>query len=46
MKPLYGIPEVGNHWFADYYLHYKNKLVGNLTWNFVCIANYLNFLYG
>lgn len=31
--------------FAIYYLYYKNILVGNLTRTFVCIANYLYFLY-
>jgi hypothetical protein len=25
-KPLYGIPEVGTHWWAIYYNHYKEKL--------------------
>ncbi len=26
IEPLYGIPKVGNHWFATYYTHYKEKL--------------------
>ena len=26
IKPLYGVPEAGNHWFAIYYTHYKEKL--------------------
>lgn len=26
MKPLYGVPEVGNHWFATYHTHHKEKL--------------------
>ena len=26
MKPLYSVPEVGNHWFATYHKHYKDKL--------------------
>ncbi len=26
MKSLYDIPEVGNHWFATYYTHYKENL--------------------
>ena len=26
MKPLYGIPEAGNHWFATYHTLYKEKL--------------------
>lgn len=30
--------------FATYHLHYKNKLVDNLTQTFICAANYLYFL--
>ncbi len=26
MKPLYGVPEADNHWFATYHTHYKKKL--------------------
>ena len=26
MKPLYGVPKAGNHWFATYYTHHKEKL--------------------
>ena len=26
IKPLYGIPEAGNHWFKTYHLHYIEKL--------------------
>ena len=26
MKPLYDVPEAGNHWFATYHTHHKNKL--------------------
>ena len=26
MKPLYGVPEAGNHWFAIYHTHHKEKL--------------------
>lgn len=26
MKPLYCVPEAGNHWFATYYKHYIEKL--------------------
>ena len=26
MKPLYGVPEAGNHLFATYHTHYKDKL--------------------
>ena len=26
MKPLYGVPEAGNHWFATYHTHHKEKL--------------------
>lgn len=26
MKPLYGVPEVGNHWFATYHTLHKEKL--------------------
>jgi hypothetical protein len=26
IKPLYGIPEAGNHWFNTYYNHHTKKL--------------------
>ena len=26
IKPLYSIPEAGNHWFKTYHLHYTEKL--------------------
>jgi hypothetical protein len=26
VKPLYGVPEAGNHWFKTYYSHYLNEL--------------------
>ena len=26
MKPLYGVPEAGNHWFATYHTHHKENL--------------------
>ena len=26
MKPLYVVPEAGNHWFATYHKHHKEKL--------------------
>ena len=26
LKPLYGIPETGNHWFKTYYLHHIQQL--------------------
>lgn len=26
MKPLYGVPEAGNHWFATYHRHHLEKL--------------------
>ena len=26
LKLLYGVPEAGNHWFATYHTHYKEKL--------------------
>ena len=26
MKSFYSIPEVGNHWFATYHTHHKEKL--------------------
>ena len=26
IKPLYGIPEAGNHWFSTYHLYYTEKL--------------------
>ena len=44
MKPSYGVQEVGNHWFATYHPHYKDKLVGNPSRTFVCAANCLYFL--
>ncbi|EED11915.1 hypothetical protein TSTA_110940 [Talaromyces stipitatus ATCC 10500] len=29
VKPLYGIPEAGNHWFRTYHIHHTDKL--NMT---------------
>ncbi|RAL61503.1 hypothetical protein DID88_009542 [Monilinia fructigena] len=29
IKPLYGIPEAGNHWFGTYHNHHRDKL--NMT---------------
>ena len=26
VKPLYGIPEAGNHWFKTYHSHHLNEL--------------------
>ena len=26
IKPLYGVPEAGNHWFKTYHLHHTEKL--------------------
>jgi hypothetical protein len=26
VKPLYGVPEAGNHWFKTYHSHYINEL--------------------
>ncbi len=26
IKPLYGIPEAGNHWFSTYHRHHTEKL--------------------
>ena len=26
MKLLYSVPEAGNHWFATYHIHHKDKL--------------------
>ena len=26
MKPLYGVPKAGNHWFATYHCHHLEKL--------------------
>ena len=26
MKPLYGVPKAGNHWFTTYHTHFKEKL--------------------
>jgi hypothetical protein len=26
IKPLYGIPEAGNHWFKTYHSYYLNEL--------------------
>lgn len=39
------MPNTGKHWFAIYYLHYKDKQVSNLSRTFVCTANYLYFQY-
>ena len=34
IKPLYNIPKAGNHWFATYHIHYKEKLgMEELTYN-------------
>lgn len=45
MKLLYNISKPNNR-FAIYYLHYKDKLVGNLTQAFDYIINCSYFLYG
>ena len=37
MKLLYCIPEAGKHWFAIYHLHYKDKLVSNLSTLFLFV---------
>lgn len=35
MKPLYGVPEAGNNWFATYHTHHKEKLeMTESTYNF------------
>jgi hypothetical protein len=26
VKPLYSVPEAGNHWFSTYYKHHLDKL--------------------
>ena len=26
VKPLYSVPEAGNHWFKTYYSHYTREL--------------------
>jgi hypothetical protein len=26
VKPLYGVPEAGNHWFKTYHAHHQNQL--------------------
>lgn len=43
-KLPYLVPETGKYWFIIYYLYYKDKLVSNLTRNFVCTTNYLYYL--
>ena len=45
MTLLHDMLDAGKHWFAIYYPYYKNKFVGNLTWVFISITNYLYFLY-
>lgn len=44
MKPSYSVQKVGKHWFATYYPHYQNKLVGNPSQTFGCTINCLYFL--
>lgn len=36
---------VGKHLFASYHPYYKNKLVDNQTWTFICATSYLYFGY-
>jgi hypothetical protein len=34
IKPLYSVPEAGNHWFKTYYNHYiKELLIDQLTYD-------------
>lgn len=44
---LHITPFLSDHWPSCYYYSYfKDKLVSNLTWTFVCAANCLYFLFG
>lgn len=45
IKPLHDIPDISKHWFAIYYLHYKDKQVSNPSWSSIFAANYLYFRY-
>ena len=39
MKPLYSVPEAGNHWFATYHTYHKDKLrIKESSYNF-CFFN-------
>jgi len=45
VKPLYGVPEAGNHWFKTYYMHHLNELgMSQSTYN-PCLL-YRNKLFG
>jgi hypothetical protein len=37
LKPLYGIPEAGTHWFSTYYSHYTKKLVMVISTYDLCL---------
>lgn len=45
MKSLHDMPKASTTWFVVYYLYYKNKFIGNLTWKFISVTNCLYFLY-
>lgn len=44
IKPLYDIPEASRSRFTIYQPHYKEKIISNSNWTFVCITNCLYFL--
>lgn len=44
INPLHDVPDASKHWFAIYYLHYKDKFVGNPIRTLVCAVNNLYFL--
>lgn len=38
------ISKASKTWFSIYYVHYKDKVIGNLILTFICIANCFCFL--
>ncbi|OCK94223.1 uncharacterized protein K441DRAFT_562683, partial [Cenococcum geophilum 1.58] len=46
VRPLYGIPKAGNHWFKTYYNHYIKELnISQSTYNpyLLHLNNPINF---
>ncbi|EED12764.1 hypothetical protein TSTA_052850 [Talaromyces stipitatus ATCC 10500] len=42
VKPLYGIPEAGNHWFRTYHIHHMDKLNMTTSTYDPCLLHYIN----
>ena len=42
VKPLYGVPEAGNHWFATYHKHHLEKLGMKQSTYDSCLLNTVN----